>query len=358
MQMTSKRSWWIGAVATLLLVGVAVLSWQRQDQNAWDAGLVSGNGRIEAVEIDVAAKSPGRLTEILVKEGEFVTAGQVLARIETRTLDAQRQQAEAQQQQGVNAVATARSQLAQRESERAAAQAMVTQRQTELEAIRKRAQRVTDLASRGLTSEQDADDARAAVDSAAAALSAARAQVAATEAAIATARSQISGAEAAVEAVRASVARIQAEIDDATLKAPRDGRVQFIVARPGEVIGAGGRVLNLVDLGDVYMTFFLPTEAVGQLAIGTDVRIVLDAAPGYVIPAQLSYVADVAQFTPKTVETESERQKLVFRVRASIPRALLERHIQQVKTGLPGVAYVRRDPAAAWPAQLQQNLVQ
>ncbi|HEY9148276.1 MAG TPA: HlyD family efflux transporter periplasmic adaptor subunit [Gammaproteobacteria bacterium] len=358
MNKNRKQLWRLVAVVLVLLLGVAASLWQDLNGNSWDAGLVSGNGRIEAVEIDVAVKAPGRLREILVAEGEFVTAGQVLARMDTQSLQAQLLQAEAQLHQSENMVNTARSQLAQRQSENAAALAVVAQRQSELEAMRKRAKRITDLASRGVTSEQDADDARAAVDSAAAALSAAKAQVSATEAAITTARSQISSAESAVEAARAAVARVQSEIDDSTLVTPRDGRVQYIVARSGEVIGAGGRVMNLVDLGDVYMTFFLPTEAAGRLAIGTEARIVLDAAPDYVIPAQISYVADVAQFTPKTVETESERQKLMFRVRASISRELLERHIQQVKTGLPGVTYVRRDPSAPWPERLQQNLVQ
>ncbi len=88
--------------------------------------------------------------------------------------------------------------------------------------------------------------------------------------------------------------------------------------QPGEVLAAGGRVLNLVDLGDVYMTFFLPTAEAGRVALGAEVRIVLDAAPQYVIPAKVSFVADVAQFTPKTVETAQERQKLMFRVKAQI----------------------------------------
>ena len=354
----AKKSLWLAAVAIALLIALAALFWQRIAVDSWDAGLVSGNGRIEAVEIDVAAKAPGRLQEVLVSESEFVTAGQAVARMDTQPLEAQRLQAEAQLQQAVSAVASARSQLAQRESEKAAAVAMVAQRQAELTAARKRAARITELASRGVASAQEADDARAAVDSANAALSAARAQVAATEAAITTAQSLISSAESAVDAARAAVARIQVDIDDSVLKAPRAGRVQFIVARPGEVVGAGGRVLNLVDLGDVYMTFFLPTEAVGRLAIGTEARIVLDAAPQYTIPARISFVSDVAQFTPKTVETETERQKLMFRVRASIPRELLEKHIEQVKTGLPGVAYVRRDADTPWPERLQQNLVQ
>lgn len=124
------------------------------------------------------------------------------------------------------------------------------------------------------------------------------------------------------------------------------------------MLSAGGRVLNLVDLSDVYMTFFLPTAEAGRIAIGTDVRLVLDAMPQYVVPAKASFVADVAQFTPKTVETEEERLKLMFRIKAKIPPELLQKYIQQVKTGLPGMAYVRVDPEVDWPASLTETLVQ
>ena len=124
------------------------------------------------------------------------------------------------------------------------------------------------------------------------------------------------------------------------------------------MVGAGGRVLSLVDLSDVYMTFFLPTAAAGRVALGTEVRLVLDVAPQYVIPAKASFVSDVAQFTPKTVETASEREKLMFRIRAQIPVELLRKHLTQVKTGLPGVAYVRLDSGKPWPAHLQIKLPQ
>ena len=154
------------------------------------------------------------------------------------------------------------------------------------------------------------------------------------------------------------IERIQADIDDSVLRSPRDGRVQYRVAEPGEVLDAGGVVLNVVDLSDVYMTFFLPTEEAGRVAIGTEVRLVLDAVPQYVIPARASFVADVAQFTPKTVETAKERQKLMFRIKAQIPRDLLQKHLHQVKTGLPGMAYVRLDPQAEWPPELQARVPQ
>ncbi len=165
-------------------------------------------------------------------------------------------------------------------------------------------------------------------------------------------------AEASVDAARAAIESISADIDDSTLVSPRDGRVQYRVAQTGEVLSAGGRILNLVDLSDVYMTFFLPTGEAGRIAIGTEVRLVLDAAPQYVIPARVTFVADVAQFTPKTVETAEERQKLMFRIKAHIDKELLQKHIRQVKTGLPGMAYVRADPQVAWPAELDRNLVQ
>ncbi|MCY1241500.1 efflux transporter, RND family, MFP subunit [compost metagenome] len=140
------------------------------------------------------------------------------------------------------------------------------------------------------------------------------------------------------------------------MRSPKPGRVQYRVAQPGEVLSAGGRVLNLVDVSDVYMTFFLPTAQAGRVAIGADARIVLDAAPQYVIPATISFVADVAQFTPKSVETEEERQKLMFRVKAKIPQDLLQKYIQQVKTGLPGMAYVKLDPNAEWPKNLAETV--
>ena len=199
---------------------------------------------------------------------------------------------------------------------------------------------------------QELDDDRARAQGAQAALAASQAQVAAARAAVEASQAQLIGTESSVVAASATIKRIEVDIDDSELRAPRDGRVQVRVAQPGEVLSAGGRVLNMIDLSDVYMTFFLPETAAGRVAIGSEARIILDAAPEYVIPANISFVASTAQFTPKTVETASERQKLMFRVRAQIPPALLRKHLEQVKTGLPGVAWVKLDADAAWPDEL------
>lgn len=339
-------------------VGLAYLAWQWLKPSSLPPGIANGNGRLEAVDIDIAAKLPGRILDILVNEGDQVKVGQVLANMDTRVLHSQLREVKAALDQARIEIETARSRVTQRQAEKRAALALVTQRRTELDAAHRRVARSEELALKGATAQQVLDDDRARHEGAKAAVAAAEAQVAAADAAIGTAESQVVGAQAAAEAALATIDRIQADIDDSALKAPRDGRVQYRVAQAGEVLGAGGKVLNMVDLSDVYMTFFLPTEAAGRIAIGSEVRLILDTAPQYVIPARVSFVADVAQFTPKSVETAVERLKLMFRIKANIDPALLSKHLDQVKTGLPGVAYVRTDSKAEWPARLEVNVPQ
>jgi HlyD family secretion protein len=356
--MTWSKRPWLFAVLAVIVIGAAYYGWQKLTGSDLPVGIASGNGRIEAVEIDISTKTPGRIREILVDEGDLVTAGQVLARMDTDQLEAQRRQAEAQLRRAEISIDTARSLVTQREAERTAAEAVVAQREAELDSADRKLARSEQLIKTNATSQQTLDDDRAAAQGARAAISAAKAQLAASEAAIGAAKAQVIDAEAAVDAAKAQIESITTDINDAVLRSPRDGRVQYRVAQPGEVLSAGGRVLNLVDLSEVYMTFFLPTAQAGRVAIGTDVRLVLDAAPQYVIPATATFVSDVAQFTPKSVETEEERQKLMFRVKARIPKELLKKYIQYVKTGLPGMAYIRLDPSAEWPARLSGTLVQ
>lgn len=340
------------------LVAIAVVAWWILRPAGMPEGFASSNGRIEATEVDIATKTAGRIDAILVKEGEFVRQGQVLARMDTRVLNEQRLEAAAQIREAQSAVAAAHALLAQRENEMRAAEAVVRQRQAELDSLAKRHARSSALSQRGAVSAQQLDDDRAAAESARAALESSKAQVSAAQASIEAARTSIIQAQTRVDAAQATERRIIADIDDSELKAPRDGRVQYRIAEPGEVLAAGGRVLNMVDLADVYMTFFLPTEQAGLLAIGSEVRIVLDAAPSLVIPANISFVASVAQFTPKTVETSDERLKLMFRVKARIPPELLKQHLEYVKTGLPGMAWVRLDSQRPWPASLEVRLPQ
>lgn len=348
---------WIVAIVVIAVVAGAYYALRIYDGSGLPAGIAGGNGRIEATEIDISTKTPGRIKEILVDEGAFVSAGQVLAVMDTQQLEAQKKQAEASLQRAVISVDTARSLLSQREAEREAAAAVIGQREAEQDAAERKLARTEQLIRTNTTSQQTLDDDRAAAQRARAAVAAAKASLSASEAAIGAAKAQIIDAEASVVAAQAAIEFIVADINDSTLRSPREGRVQYRVAQPGEVLSSGGRVLNIVDLSDVYMTFFLPTEQAGRIQMGSEVRLVLDAAPQYVIPARASFVADVAQFTPKTVETEEERQKLMFRIRAKISPDLLREHIQYVKTGLPGMAYVRIAQDAEWPAHLTEALV-
>lgn len=348
---------WLLRIALIVLAGViAFYAWKTLRPNGLPEGFAGSNGRIEATEINVAAKMSGRIEEILVNEGDFVTAGEVLAVMDTAVLEAQLREAEAQLERAKIGIETAQNQVTQRKAEKSTAEAVVAQRKAEFSAAQKRFSRTEKLAERGIVPAQKLDDDRAELQRARAAVSAADAQVAAADAAISSARSQTVASKSEAEAMRATIQRIKADIDDSTLRSPRDGRVQYRVAQPGEVLNAGGIVLNLVDLSDVYMTFFLPTEDAGRVKLGAEAHIILDAAPQYVIPAKITFVADVAQFTPKSVETAEERQKLMFRLKAQIPPALLRKHIEDVKTGLPGMAYVKIDPNAEWPVDLEVRL--
>ncbi|WXL25511.1 HlyD family efflux transporter periplasmic adaptor subunit [Ectopseudomonas mendocina] len=345
-------------IALLLVIGAATGLWYELRPTGLGDGFTSGNGRIEATEVDIASKLGGRVASIEVEEGQMLEPGQRVARMDTQSLNAQLQQAQAQVRQAESAARTAAAQVQLRESEKATAQAIVQQRQAELNAAQKRHSRSATLVKRNALPQQTLDDDLARLQSAQAALAAAHAQVASASAGIAAAHAQAEEASSAIEAAKAIVGRLQADIDDSELKTPRAGRVQYRIAQPGEVLGAGGKVVNLVDLSDVYMTFFLPERVAGQVALGSEARLVIDAAPHYVIPAKVSFVASVAQFTPKTVETTSEREKLMFRVKARIDPELLQRHLAYVKTGVPGMAYLKLDPEQEWPEHLSIKVPQ
>jgi HlyD family secretion protein len=326
--MNTKSRRWILVAGLVVAVTGAGIAWWWLRPAPLPPGFAVGNGRIEATQIDIATKLAGRIKEVFANEGDFVEAGQVVARMDTQVLEAELRQAEAQVSQARNAVDTAKAVVAQRESELTFAQNTL--------------KRSEDLVQKGFISPQKLDGDRMAMLTA--------------KAGLVAARSQVVQAQSAIEAAQATAERFKADLDDSVLKAPRAGRIQYRLAEPGEVLPAGGKVVSMLDLSDVYMTVFLPEITAGRLAIGAPARIVLDLAPQYVIPAKVSFVAAEAQFTPKTVETAAERQKLVFRVKAQIDPELLRKYRTRVKAGLPGLAYVQVNPNAQWPANLEVKL--
>ncbi|WP_207263217.1 HlyD family efflux transporter periplasmic adaptor subunit [Desulfovibrio sp. Huiquan2017] len=346
--------WLTGIVMLVLLGGAGVWYWLGRD--VVEEGFAEGNGRIEATEIAVAAKWGGKVAEVLVDEGDYMQAGDVVARMDMQTEKAQVAEAEADLARAGSALETAKAQVFQRRAEVASAQADLARQQSQLDVARKSDKRIQTLVKSEVVSQQDADNSHGDLRTAQAAWRAARAQVKAAEAGARAAQAQVAEAEANINAAQAVVDRLEQVLADGVLRAPKAGRVQYRVVESGEVVAAGGKVVSLVDLGDVYMTFFLPEVEAGRTAMGAEVRVILDAASQYVIPAKISFVASVAQFTPKAVETSDERQKLMFRIKARIEPELLRRYARYVKTGLPGVAYVRLDAAKAWPDRLAVSL--
>ncbi|RDC71093.1 HlyD family efflux transporter periplasmic adaptor subunit [Rhodovulum sp. 12E13] len=325
--MDSKRI--AAVVVAVALVAAAALGYiYWSDDDELPPGFAAANGRIEAERVDVATKSGGRLEEIAVTEGDRVEKDQVLARMDDSELRARLHEAEA-------GVSSARQQLAER-------RAILAEKESSLAFARKELARAEVLVDRDVVSEEQVDLRRTQMETA--------------QAAVASAEAGVAAAEARIEAAEATVERLNAELDDYVLRAPRAGRVQYRLAEPGEILGAGARVLTLLDLTDVRMTVYLPTGQAGRLAYGAEARLVLDAAPEFVIPARVSFVAGEAQFTPKYVETEDERETLMFRVRLRIPPEILADYQDIVKTGVPGLAHVRVDPEAEWPERLAVRL--
>ncbi|MEW7855681.1 efflux RND transporter periplasmic adaptor subunit [Pseudomonas chlororaphis] len=319
---TNHRSSRLFAFALLALLLIAGgFGYWKSTLDRLPEGLSMGNGRLEATEVQIASKTPGRLAEVLVDEGDKVSKGQLLARMDTRTLEAQRAQAEAD-------VVRTRENLA-------AAEANVHLRQSELLLANQELKRSRELFNRGYASQQIIDQQQARLNTGNAAVQAAQAQVAAVRAAIGSAK--------------AMVAQLASEIDDSSLRAPIDGIIQLRLAEPGEVLGAGGRVLLLIDPSDQYMNLYLSASVTGRLAVGSEARILLDALPDQPLPAKISFVAAKSQFTPKEVETRDERQKLVFRVKLRLTQPSA---VPQAKPGMPGAGYVRT-ATVGWPANLQ-----
>jgi HlyD family secretion protein len=292
------------------------------------SGFARANGRVEVERVDIAAKYPGRLSEVTVNEGSDVLRGQVLARFDTIEIIAQLAAAKASVHRSHQSVASAEAGVSVREAERNLAQ-------IELD-------RVIRLVRTSAAPQAELDRQKAQRETSIAALESAKAMV--------------EDARASVEVAEAQVRQIEAVLADMTLQAPVSGRVEYRLARGGEIVAGGQRVLTLFDLSDVYMTVFLSTADSGRVAIGSEARIILDGAPESVVPATVSFVSAEAQFTPKYVETADEREKLMYRVKLRIDPQLLEADRVFLKAGMTGDAYIRVTTDAVWPTNLTQGL--
>ncbi|HJT42770.1 MAG TPA: HlyD family efflux transporter periplasmic adaptor subunit [Rhizomicrobium sp.] len=316
-------------VLLAILVAAVFVAWILFSTPALPPGFAAGNGRLEAKEIYTATKYAGRVKTILFNEGDTVEAGQVVARMDTSALDAQLRQEQAQ--------------IIESENSRKVALAQIAVKQANYNYAQSQYQRSKQLVASGAVSGQEAE-----IDNA---------RMLATRAELVGSQAEAVRATSAIDAAKATADRISAEINDATLVSPIRARIQTRISEPGEVLGAGGRVFSLADLSDVYMYVFLPESVTGKVKLGSEARIVLDAAPQYPIRAIVSYVSPTAQFTPKTVETAEERHNLTFRVKLQLDKNRLRAYEPFVKSGLPGMGYVRYDDNVQWPENLRVKAV-
>jgi len=321
--MPKNALFWI--VAALIGVG-GYLGYQhwRAAQSALPPGIASGNGRIEAKLVDIAPKESLRVKEIRVDEGDLVRPGEVVVLMDTATLQAQ--------------LAEAKLNVAATEEKVAISKATIERRKAEIELAKVEVKRSSNLVRERAGSQRELDVRRTALQT--------------TTAALAEEVAKLRTTEEEVKVAQANVATIQTRIDDATLKSPVTGRVLYRLAEVGEVVAAGGKVLTLTNLNDVYMEIFLPSEQAALLKVGAEARLTIDAVPDRAVVGFVSFVSPEAQFTPKQVETKSEREKLMFRVKIRVPQETVEAYIDRIKTGMRGVGYVKLDDSVEWPAFL------
>jgi len=317
--------WAALSVAIVAAAGVALYWWYTQRGAGLPPYIIQSNGRLEFARTDIAVKYAGRIVELSVREGDNPKQGQILARQDDSEAKADLAGAEAKRAQAEGAIARAQADLQAHRSSEALARLEKTEAD---ELFKKKLISDVELQRRQL------------------ALSSETAQVAAAAAALAEARTELSQADAQID-------HLNVVLDETIIRAPVAGRIEYKVIENGAVLPAGGRVATLLDPTDVYMTVFLGTDAAGKLKIGDEARIVLDVFRGRApIPAFVSFVSPEAQFTPKYVETMTERDKLLYRVKLQIPVAVARQYEGLLKAGQTGNGYVRLDSNAPWPASL------
>jgi HlyD family secretion protein len=385
------------ALGALGLVAAGIW-YEAQRRNGPAAGTITGNGTIEATEVDLAARISGRLLTVGPREGETVTRGQEVALLEAAELEAQvaqargslaaaeaaladlvagtraeeirRFRAQAQAAQQALAQAEARRDLVRagtRAEEVEQVRAAVRQAQVALDDAEREARRVGEMAAQGAVPGREHDQAVARRDGARAALDAAQQRLAeaeagaraedvrAAEAAVSQAAAQlkaaraalelavagprretVQGAEARVAAARGALAGAEALLAQTRIVAPGDGRVTLRNAEPGEVVTPGFPILRVVELGRVWLRVYVPEPRIALVKPGQKASVSVDAFPGRGFPGVVAEIAEKPEFTPKNVQTREERVKLVFGVKVEV-----ENPGGELKPGMPADAVIR-----------------
>jgi HlyD family secretion protein len=278
------------------------------------------NGRIEAPMVDLGPKVPGRVAEVLVREGDRVKGGALLVRLDLgeTSIAVEREQA------GVRSAQARAEDLeaGSREPEIAVVQAEVSDRRAAVSLAEKEAERQRFLLQRKVGTQRDYDRARTELERARAALQASQERVELTRAG--TRRNQTRAAQAETERAQASLRQSVAVAREGEIRAPADGVIVHRLAEPGQLVGAGQPAVTMAFANRLYVRTFIPETKLGRVRMGTPASVTVDAFPGRQFPARITEIAPEAEFTPKAVETKAERVNLVYAAKADLDRGWSE----------------------------------
>lgn len=297
----------LGAVIILL----AALFWTRRaGDNA--ASVLQGN--VEIRQVDVGFRVGGRIAAVLAEEGEYVHAGQPLARLETDLLETEEARIRAQLAQ--QEAALQRLERGYRSEEIAGARADAAAAAALAENARINLHRVEAMRADNAVSQKEVDNARGTYRNAAAKLKAAQEQLALVSAGYR--EEEIMAQRAVVAATRASLQQASIRLHDAELTAPQDGVVLTRAREAGAIVDAGHTVYTLSLVNPVWLRVYVDEPRLGRVRPGMRVEAETDAAPGRHFAGHVGYIAPAAEFTPKNVETYEVRTSLVYRIRVQV----------------------------------------
>lgn len=319
-------------VGVLVAVAIAAIMYIRHRGAERPEGALRISGNIELTEVQVSFQVPGRVTQRLVDEGALVRQGDLVARLDaaelTQALEA------ARGEEGAAAAALAELKAGSRREEVAQGEALLARAEAEAKRLATDFQRDKVLFGKEVIPKRELDQAQAASDSAAAAVRERREALALLRKG--PRREQIDQAQARLAAARARVASAQERLDWATLRAPIGGVVLSKSIEPGEQVAAGTPVVTLGDTSQCWLKGYIPENQLGRVKLGQAVRVTTDSHPGKVYPGQVSFISSEAEFTPKSVQTEKERVKLVYRIKVTLANPGLE-----LKPGMPADAEIQ-----------------
>jgi HlyD family secretion protein len=298
----------------VLLVLAAVTTWLVLRNGSAGATEISASGTVEATEADLGFQVPGRVEEIVPREGDTVTGGVELARLDTGELTAARDAAAAQLQGAEARLAELR--RGSRPQEVLQAEAAVRSARQRADEAGRDADRTQKLFGGGAVSQQALDRALTTRDVADATLDQAQQTLALVREGprVETVRAQ----EAMVQQARANVARAEAALANAVVYAPFDGRITVRHREPGETVSPGAPVLTLLDPTDRWVRIYVREDEIGRVKLGMGARITSDTYPDKVYQGEVTYIGSEAEFTPRNVQTTEERIKLVYPVKVRI----------------------------------------